>query len=133
MNDVERTPEVERAARDVEQRKRDLSHSLERAEASGQHMARQLKHELKPLLVGAAVAAGAMAVVAVVLAARRSRRARWVVPAQPSALGGLARTVGLGLLRLAARQAASALVARLGAVSTEPTGSVAMAPNQIQR
>jgi len=132
MNDAERTPEVKQAARDTERRKRELARSLEHAKASGQEdMAGQVKHDLKPLVVGAVVAAGAVAVVGVALAVRRSRRARFVAPAQPSALGALARNVALGLLRLAARQAARALVARFAPTPTEPIGSVAMSPDQV--
>lgn len=133
MNDAERAPEVKQAARDTERRKREPTRSLEREEASSQHTALQLKHELKPLVVGAAVAAGALVVVGVALAVRRSRRARFVAPAQPSPLGALARNVGLGLLRLAARQAARAMVARFAATQSESSGSVAMPPDQVQR
>jgi hypothetical protein len=120
MNNVERTPEIEEAARAAERRNRELPRHLDRPEASGQQLA-----QLKPVLVGAAIAAGAMAVVGVALAVRRSRRARWVAPAQPSAFGTLARNVGFGLLRLAARQAASALLARFAPTPTDPTASPA--------
>jgi hypothetical protein len=127
MNNVERTPEVEEAAPAAERRNRDLPR-VDRGEASSQDLAQQLK----PLLVGAAIAAGTVAVVGVALAIRRNRRARWVGPAQPSALGTLARNVGFGLLRLAARQAASAFLERFAPASTAP-GSVAVSPNQVQR
>lgn len=120
MNDLDRTPEVERAAREVERRKRELSRSLERVEASSERIAQRLGNELKPALVGVAVVAGAAAVVgAVVLAVRGRRRQHWLAPSRPSALGALARSVGVAALRLAAQHAARAVAQRLAAGPTE--------------
>jgi hypothetical protein len=118
MSDLERPPAVEQAARDVEQRRRELSQSLQQVEARGEHLADELGQKLKPVLVGVALSAGALAIVAGVALARR-RRSVWLPPARPSVLRTLARNAGFVLLRLAARQAARAVAARL-APATEP-------------
>ena len=121
MNDFDRTSDVEQAARDVEQRKLDLSRSIQQVEKSGERMARRLSHELKPVLIGAAVVAGAALLVGVAaLLARRRPRERWLAPARPSAAGAVARTLGLALLRLAGQQVARALAERVARAPLEP-------------
>lgn len=121
MSDLERSPEVEQAARDVEQRRRELSHSLQQVEARGEHIAQELGQKLKPVLLGVALSAGALAIVAGVALVARRRCSVWLPPAQPSALRTLARNAGFALLRLVARQAARALAARLApAPETQP-------------
>jgi hypothetical protein len=120
MSDFERTAEVEQATREVERRKRELARSLERVEASSERIAQRLGNELKPALVGVAVVAGAAAVVgAVVLAVRARRRHHWLAPSRPSALGALARGVGVSVLRLAAQHAARVVAQRLAAAPTD--------------
>jgi hypothetical protein len=120
MSDAERAPELEQAARDVEQRRLELSRSLQQVEARGEHMAQELGQKLKPVLIGVALAAGALAVVAGVALLARRRRSAWLPPAKPSALRTLARNAGFALLRLAARHAARALTERLAAPSPDP-------------
>lgn len=113
MSGVERTPELEPAERDLEQRRRELSRSLQQVEARGEHVAQELGQKLNPVLVGVALAAGALAVVGGVALLTRRRRAAWLLPAQPSALRTLARNAAFALLRVAARHAARALTERL--------------------
>jgi hypothetical protein len=85
-------------------------------EARGEHVAQELDQKLKPVLVGVALAAGALAVVGgVALLTRRRRRSAWLPPAEPSALRTLARNAAFALLRVAAGHAVRALTERLAA------------------
>ncbi|HKY36100.1 MAG TPA: hypothetical protein VJN18_09190 [Polyangiaceae bacterium] len=113
MNDLS-SPEVKQAEREVERRKAELSLRLRRAGESGERMARRLGEQLKPALVGVAVAGGAALLVgAVILVARRRRHVGWSVPQRPSRASPLLQSAGLMLLRLVARQVAVALVRRV--------------------
>lgn len=105
--------ELEQAERNVEQRRREASRSLQQVEARGDHVAEELGQKLKPVLVGVALAAGALAVVGGVALLARRRRSPWLPPAQPSVFRTLARNAGFALLRVAARHAARALTERL--------------------
>jgi hypothetical protein len=124
MNEMRRPEDVERAEREVERRKAELSLRLRRAGESGERMARRLGEQLKPALIGVGVVAGAAVLVGVVvLVARRRRRVVWSPPERASAASALLKSAGLALLRLAARQAARALVQRMSE-PTLPAGSV---------
>jgi len=109
------TDELLSAELAVEQSRAELNRSLRRVSQSGERLLNHVRAELKPGFVVAAVAVGAVAVTGTVIAlARRSRRkSHWFAPQQPSTLGVAAKTVGLWALRLAARNVASAVVARL--------------------
>lgn len=110
-NDID---DVARAEADVAARKADLSRSLRQAEKSSQRMVKHLSNELKPALVaGLAVAVLATVAGVTIALARRKRSSGWLQPERPSALGAAARGAGMFLLRLAARQVASQIVARL--------------------
>lgn len=90
--------------------------SLRRAESSSQRMVKGIGHELKPtLLAGLAVVTLATVAGVAIALARRSKRSVWLPPERPSALGTAARGAGIFLLRLAARQVAAQLLARLDA------------------
>jgi hypothetical protein len=110
------TDDVARAEAEVAARKADLSASLRQAEKTSQRMVKHLGNELKPALV-ASIAVVALATVAGVTIAlvRRRRSNTWLQPERPSALGTAARGAGMFLLRLAARQVATQLLARLDA------------------
>lgn len=107
--------ELLRAELAVEQSRAELNRSLRRVSQSSERLLNRVQAELKPGLVIAGVVVGAVALtgVTVALVRGRARKNRWLAPEQPSALGVLAKTVGLWALRLAARSAAQALVARL--------------------
>lgn len=99
----------------VEESRAELNRSLRRVSESGEQLLKKVRAEIKPGLVIAAAAVGAVVVTgAAVALARRSRRtSHWLAPQRPSTLGVVARSVGIWALRLAARQAALAVVARL--------------------
>jgi hypothetical protein len=122
MNDLSRPADVEHAAREVERRQVELSQSIQAAGESGQRMARRLGAQLKPALIGVAVAAGAAAVIGLVLLARRRRPGGWQVPQPRSAVASVARQAGLGLLRWLALQAARTVAQRVA------TAALAEAP-----
>jgi hypothetical protein len=108
--------DVARAEAEVAARKADLSASLRQAEKSSERMVKHLGNELKPALVAglAVVALAAVAGVTIALVRRkRSSSTTWLQPERPSALGTAARGAGMFLLRLAARQMATQLMARL--------------------
>jgi hypothetical protein len=107
--------EVRKAELAVEESRAELNRSLRRVSESGEHLLNRVRAEIKPGLVIAAAAVGAVAVTgAVVALARRSRRkSHWFAAPPPSTLGVVAKSVGLWALRLAARNVAAAVVARL--------------------
>lgn len=113
--------ELLRAELAVEQSRAQLNRSLRRVSQSSERLLNRVQAELKPGMVIAGVVVGAALLtgVTVALVRRRTRANRWLAPEQPSALGVLGKTVGLWALRLAARSAAQALVARLQALETE--------------
>ena len=115
--------EVARAEAKVQERKAELSRSLRQAANSGNNLMQQVRHELRPALQTALVVAGAVAVVsaATIVVARRRRRAPvWLAPAQPSALGTLAKSAGVWALRLLAKRIAQELVGRLEEPGPKP-------------
>jgi hypothetical protein len=111
--------EIARAEAQVRESKAELSRSLREVEKSGQNLVQRVQRELKPALTTALLVAGAAAVIGVtVIVATRRRKSSggWlapVTPAQPSALGIVAKSAGLWALRLLARRAAQELVHRL--------------------
>jgi len=112
--------ELLRAELNVKESRAELARSLRQVGQTGENLLRRAQAELKPGLVIAAAVVGAVAVTgAVVVITRRRRQRPWLAPQQPSTLGVVAKTVGLWALRLAARSAAQALVARL---ETSPPG-----------
>lgn len=118
MHNVNATTEADellKAELAVEQSRAELNRSLRRVSQSSERLLNRVQAELKPGLVIAGVVVGAAALtgVTVALVRSRSRKQRWQAPEQPSTLGVLAKTVGIWALRLAARSAARALVARL--------------------
>lgn len=130
MQTTNEADELLRAELAVEQSKADLNRSLRRVSRSSERLLNRVSAELKPGLVIAGVVVGAVALtgVTVALVRGRARKNRWLAPEQPSTLGVLAKTVGLWALRLAARSAAQALVARLQegephATATPTTGA----------
>jgi hypothetical protein len=124
--------ELLRAELAVEQSKAELNRSLRRVGQSSQRLLNRVQAELKPGLVLAGVAVGAVALtgVTIALVRGRARRSRWLAPQQPSALSMVAKAVGLWALRLAARSAAQALVARLedSAASPQTPADAAVPP-----
>jgi hypothetical protein len=80
-------------------------------------MARRLGHQLKPVLIGVAVTAGAVAVIGLVVLTRRGRRVGWQAPVAPSVMASVARQAGLGLARWLAVRAARGLAQRVGAAA----------------
>jgi hypothetical protein len=116
--------DVARAEAEVAARKADLSASLRKAEASSERMVKHLGNELKPALVAGLAVVALTAVAGVTIAlVRRRRSSRWLQPERPSALGTAARGAGMFLLRLAARQVATQLMARLDAPPTAANGA----------
>jgi hypothetical protein len=112
-NDID---DVARAEAEVAARKADLSASLRQAEKTSQRVVKNLSNELKPALVaGLAVVAVATVAGVTIALARRKRGNTWLQPERPSALGTAARGAGMFLLRLAVRQMATQLLARLDA------------------
>jgi hypothetical protein len=107
--------ELRRAEVAVEESRAELNRSLRRVSQSGEQLLNRVRAELKPGMVIAAAAVGAVALTgAAVALARRSRRKRvWFAAQPPSTLGVVAKSVGLWALRLAARNVALAVVARL--------------------
>jgi hypothetical protein len=99
----------------VEESKAQLNRSLRRVSRSSERLLNRVSAELKPGLVIAGVVVGVVALTGVTVALVRGRRRRhdWLAPERPSALGTVAKAVGLWALRQAARSAAQALVARL--------------------
>ena len=122
--------EIARAEAKVQERKAELSRSLRQAASSGNNLMQQVRHELRPALQTALVVAGAVAVVsaATIVVARRRRRApAWLAPAQPSALGTLAKSAGVWALRLLAKRVAQELVSRLEEPEPKPVARPAPA------
>jgi hypothetical protein len=111
----------------VEESRAELNRSLRRVSESGEELLDRVRAELKPGMVIAAAAVGAIAVtgVAVALARRSRRNHQWFAPERPSTLGVMAKSIGLWALRLAARQVAMAVVARLE--QPEPVAPAAQA------
>jgi len=126
--------ELHEAELAVEQSRAELNRSLRRVSQSGERLLNRVQAELKPGMVIAAVAVGALAVTgaAVALARRSRRKSNWFGPERPSTLGVVAKTVGLWALRLAARQAATAVVARLEQQPPGPAASADLAPGVAQ-
>ncbi len=115
------TDELLHAEREVEQSKAELARNLQRVGRTGATLVHRVQAELKPGLVVAAAVVGAVVVTgAVVALTRRRRHQNWLAPQQPSALGVVAKTVGIWVLRLAARNVAQAVVARLQQPETSP-------------
>lgn len=130
MNDLSYPTDVERAEREVERRKAELSLSLQEVGKSGEQMARRFGHQLKPVLVGVAVVAGVAVLVGVTaLVARRRRPVSWLAP-QPSAFSITLRTVGIGFLRVVAQHAARTLAQRISAAALEATPAEPAQPAQ---
>jgi hypothetical protein len=102
------------ALTDPEVTARNADLSLPQAENTAQRMVEQIG---QPALVAglAVVALATVAGVTIALARRRKRNSAWLQPERPSALGTAARGAGMFLLRLAARQVATQLLARLDA------------------
>jgi hypothetical protein len=115
----------------VEQSKAELNRSLRRVSQSSERLLNRVQAELKPGLVIAGVVVGAVALTGMTVAFMRSRarKDRWLAPEQPSTLGVLAKTVGLWALRLAARSAAQALVARLQESEPHANPAASTAPD----
>lgn len=115
MHTTNEADELLRAELAVEQSKADLNRSLRRVSRSSERLLNRVSAELKPGMVIAGVVVGVVALtgVTVALVRGRGRKHRWLEPQQPSALGVVAKTLGLWALRVAARSAAQALVARL--------------------
>ena len=107
--------ELRRAELAVQESRAELNRSLRRVSQSGEQLLNRVRAELKPGVVIAAAAVGALVVTgAAVALARRSRtKSHWFAAEPPSKLGIVAKSVGLWALRLAARNIASAVVARL--------------------
>jgi hypothetical protein len=130
-NNPNDTDDVTRAEAEVAARKAELTRSLREAERTSQHMVKRLGNELKPaLLAGLAVAALATVAGVTIVMARR-RRSGWLPPERPSALATAARGAGMFLLRLAARQVAAQIVARLDA-SSAPQHAASQPLRQVQ-
>jgi hypothetical protein len=109
------TDELQRAELAVEESRAELNRSLRRVSQSGEQLLNQVRAEMKPGLVFAAAAVGAVVVTgaAIALARRSRKRSQWFAPQPPSTFGVVAKSVGLWALRLAARNVALAVVARL--------------------
>jgi hypothetical protein len=107
--------ELLRAELAVEESKAELNRSLRRVSQSSERLLNRVSAELKPGLVIAGVVVGVVALtgVTVALVRRRTRRYDWLAPERPSALGTVAKAVGLWALRQAARSGAQALLAHL--------------------
>lgn len=114
MKNPNDTDDVTRAEAEVATRRAELTRSLRQAEKSSQRMVKRIGHELKPALIAGLAVATLAAVAGVTIAlARRNKRSVWLPPERPSALGMAARGAGMFLLRLAVRQVAAQVVARL--------------------
>lgn len=112
--------ELLRAELAVEQSRAELNRSLRRVSQNGEKLLQRVQAELKPGLVIGVAVVGALALTGVSVAlARRNKKSHWLAPEQPSTFGVVAKAVGLWALRLAARNVAQALVARLE--QSEPT------------
>ena len=128
-NDAE---ELRRAELAVEESRAELNRSLRRVSQSSERLFNRVRAELKPGVVIGAATVGAIAVTgAAVVLARRSRRTNhWFAPPTQSTLGVVAKSVGLWALRLAARNVALAVVARLE--QPEPAAPAAQSPSAAQ-
>jgi hypothetical protein len=125
------TNEISQAEAEVHARKSELARSLRRASDSGEQMVHKLGSELKPALVaGLAVAALSTVAGITLLITRRRRQSRWLPPQPPSVLGTAARGAALFLLRLAARQVASKVIAGLDA--TRPVAASGAARARVE-
>ena len=127
--------ELRRAELAVEQSRAELNRSLRRVSQSGEQLLNRVRTELKPGLVIAAAAVGAVAVTgaAIALARRSRKKSQWFAAQPPSTLGVVAKSVGLWALRLAARNVALAVVARLEQQQQpEPMASAARTPSAAQ-
>ena len=106
--------ELQRAELAVEESRAELNRSLRRVSQTGEQLLKQVRAEIKPGMAIAAAAVGAVVVTGAAIAlVRRSRRSHWFAAQPPSTLGVVAKSVGLWALRLAARNVAAAVVARL--------------------
>ena len=119
--------ELRKAELAVEESRAELNRSLRRVSQSGEELLDRVRAELKPGMVIAAVAVGAVALtgIAVALARRSRRNHHWFAAERPSPVGVIAKSVGVWALRLAARQLAVAVVARLE--EPEPVAPAAQA------
>ena len=107
--------ELQRAELAVEESRAELNRSLRRVSQTGEQLLKQVRAEIKPGMAIAAAAVGAVVVTgaAIALVRRSRRRSHWFAAQPPSTLGVVAKSVGLWALRLAARNVAAAVVARL--------------------
>jgi hypothetical protein len=126
------TEELRRAELAVEESRAELNRSLRRVSQSGEQLLNRVRAELKPGVVIAAAAVGAVALTgaAVALARRSRRKSHWFAAQPPSTLSVVAKSVGLWALRLAARNVALAVVARLE--QPDPAATAARAPSGAQ-
>jgi hypothetical protein len=115
MITADEADEMERAEQRVALSRAALSRSLRRAESSSVNLVHRWQRELKPTLTVAAALVGAAAVVGVTIALvqRNRRRPGWLRPQEPSRFAETAKALGVWALRIAARRAGEALVARL--------------------
>lgn len=115
MHTTNDADELSRAELAVEQSKAELNRSLRRVSRSSERLLNRVSAELKPGMVIAGVVVGVVTLtgVTVALVRGRARRREWLAPERPSALGMVVKAAGLWALRVAARSAAQALVARL--------------------
>jgi hypothetical protein len=103
--------DMSRAQAEVAASKAQLAHSFRQPDKSGQELVENLG--LKPAIIAGIAVAAVATVGGIVLLARRNRRAQWLRPERPSALGNAARGAGMFLIRLVARQIASQVVAKI--------------------
>lgn len=92
------TSDVQDAERDVAKSKQRFQESLRVAGETGTRLAGEVRKQITPTLVVAAVVGAAAVGVAVVVARSGSRR-RWRAAQQPTLTGQVARAAGMWLLR----------------------------------
>ncbi len=126
MRTTNQTDELLQAEQAVEESRAELTRSLRQVGKTSEKLLHRVQAELKPGMLVAAAVVGAVALTgAVVAVTRRGRQRPWLAPQQSSALGVVAKALGLWALRFAARSAAQALVARLEQPGPSAGGAVA--------